>query len=222
MTAALRNETYTLHEGTGRLTLVGERGICGLAVDGRPVLLNWHDSQGSIGQEFFLIEALPPDESLILLRQLVETGFSEEIPLGEQLLPLLRQFPSGTYQLTLGELGKDWGVPEWEPAQRTPWHFGWYYPWDRNLLPTQPDEALNETRVLEWAYAIEAGARPVVITTTTTESLCEFILDGHHKLWGYGLAKVSPLCLCILGDITAQPTWPQHLGKPPAAWSPRE
>jgi hypothetical protein len=166
-----------------------------------------------------LVEHYSAEENINEFHHLVENGFVTDQSLQLQLMPLLQNLVSGNYALTLDQV-KTYG---WRAAEDGP--YDWYYP-DfqdfRTFISTQHFEMLNEKRVLEWAYAIENGARPVVITLTDDkESWCEFILDGHHKLWGYSIAQVYPWRLRICGTSTENLKFtdlPEIRGRRPYGW----
>jgi hypothetical protein len=191
-----REETFALEKGKGLIEIRRQNYASGLFIKGKPIVFNWDEASGSICQEFYLVEHYSEEESVAKFRDLIENGFAPKQSLRSQLIPFLQNLSSGTYKLTLELLTEStWG--EWEQG----YTLSGYYPDTLMLLPTQYTDSLDEKRILEWAYAIENGANPIVITLTDeAEHWCEFILDGHHKLWGYSLAQVRPWRLRICGQ----------------------
>jgi len=216
----IREEVVGVEDGTGRIRVEGDGWASALFVDGRAVLLNWCDCQGSVGQEFSLIEGANLEASVKSFRSVVEDGPDPVVALASQIAPLLGHFRSGRYRLILLPLTQDDYGQDWEDQP-----YGaiqWYYP-NRGvtLLPTQPNEALDQERVLWFEREIAAGRRPVVITAGINGGVCEFVLDGHHKQVAYGRAGVQPIRLCILGEARplSADAWPDDAaGAPPRSW----
>jgi hypothetical protein len=212
-----REETFVLENGKGLIEIRRQNYASGLFVKGKPVVFHWDECSGSILQEYYLNEHYSAEENIVEFRALIENGFAEDQALSTQLMPFLQNLSSGNYTLTLEILEKlQW--QEWEEGYCNTW----YYPDTLALIPTQYTNRLDEKCVLEWAYAIENGARPVVITLTDDrESWCEFILDGHHKLWGYSIAGVHPwrLRICAKAKDNLKFTdLPEIRGDRPRGW----
>lgn len=215
-------ETVILTEGKGRIELRGNPYAFGLFVDDTPVVLNWCDCDGSIGQQFYLFDADLLEERITALHALVEKGPRMDESLAGDLMPLLCQFPSGEYVVEYGDIDRPYQFPEWDINEVREWpdgvSYAWYYPDATNFLPTQPYHRLNEERIIHYMLEIEQGKRPVAITTTIRGAWGEFILDGHHKLCAYSQLRISPRRICIEASEARLPTldWPVQIKTPPA------
>ena len=219
-----RTETFTLADGTGRLDVRGGRYASALFVDGRPFVFNFWSCDGSIGQEVCYF-APEPDGGFLDLREVTATLPAEDVSLARLIAPLLRQFTPGDYTLTLASAADvapfvERHLPDY--ARKFTHTESGYYPITNNiygagtLVMTQPDETMDDARVAHFWYAIEAGARPFAITAAVDEGMCEFVLDGHHKLMAYAYAKVKPWRLCISRKAMplTEGDWPAHVGIP--------
>jgi hypothetical protein len=146
---------------------------------------------------------------------------------------VIRLFPSGTYTLTLAQSQFDDDHDDWlDIADWLFWLPSGYYPFNaykgKTIVPTLPETALSEERILDFAYQIENGARPILITASAAHSsqaapnsCVEFVLDGHHKARGYFIAKVQPWRLVIEatqpGPMTFE-DWPLPEDTVPRSW----
>jgi hypothetical protein len=217
----LREETTTLKASKGRLEVRQHSHALGLFADGKPVTLTWAQCDGSILQDYLHLRSFSAEDDIAALRECVAQGFLEGQSLRSQIRPFFEFFTPGTYQLVLEDI-PSWWMDEWESEDHA--FVGWFYPTDDkhqnipNLLATQSYATLDEKQILAWMYAIEAGARPIVLTATATRSdWTEFILDGHHKLYAYAMLNIPPRRLKICG-ISPHPlrssNFPQTLDTP--------
>jgi hypothetical protein len=221
--------TIEVVDGTGRLELRGGNGVDGLYVDGRPVGMHWPDCAGSVGQEFYQIEGLSLEERVARLRTLVADGrrrSPERLEAG--ILPLLSQFPTGTYQVILGKVERECWLIDYDylPGIYCYYPLDTHYDLMTTFLPTQPANSLVAERVEHWKQAIDSGKRPFAITIcmgNDGEDIGhEFVLDGHHKLHAYLALGKRPWRLAI--QITPQipitkDDWPGKAGVDyPRAW----
>jgi hypothetical protein len=212
-----REETFVLKNGKGLIEIRRQDYASGLFVQGKPVVFHWDECSGSILQEYYLNEHYSAEENITEFRALIENGFAANQELSTQLMPFLQNLSSGMYKLSL-ELLTESTWFEWEEGSSNVW----YYPDNTALIPTQYTGKLDEKCVLEWAYSIENGARPIVITMTDDrEHWCEFILDGHHKLWGYSIAGVNlwrlRICAKAQGNLKFTDL-PEFAGDRPRGW----
>lgn len=215
-----REETFALREGAGRIEVRGDRYGCGLFVDGGAVSLNWCDCAGSIGQVFCRFEDHNFEESVAAFRALVEQGPDPSKSLLGQFFPLLRQFPTGDYRLTVAQLTREDRVCEWGEPYRLS-DLSDYHPHrGTHLIPSQSEASLDLERVFEFIARIESGERPLLITATADEAFCEFVLDGHHKLLAYTEVRVKPwrLCICAKSPSLTGAEWPNGAGAAPLSW----
>jgi len=202
-----RAEQFLLTNGTGRIEVRSTGHACGLFLDGKPFAHCWPDCGGSIGQDLYRF-AVPAEGAMLPdLAEIVAQAPSQKRSLAEQIAPLLRQFPPGSYQLVLsplkeGDIWDDYSVGNGIAAKdfdRYP--YAWDYPdYNRQLITTQPYDGLDDERILHFWYAIEQGDRPFAITASVTDAKYEFVLDGHHKLAAYAYAGIAPWRLCISTD----------------------
>lgn len=217
-----RSETYTLTHGTGRIEVRGDGKACGLFLDGKPFVFNFYDCAGSIGQDLYRFAPLVDNDRPIGLSEVTANLPTEDTSLALIILPLLQQFPSGTYTLTLAPcVDEETFVEYYLPDHERKWEYtkSGYYPFGEVLVATQPDETFDDARIAHFWYAIENGKRPFAITATTNDAMCEFILDGHHKMRAYIHAGVKPWRLCIsrASSPLSEIEWPASIGAP-SAW----
>jgi hypothetical protein len=226
-----RQETFHLNNGIGRIEVRTDgREACALFVDGQARALDWWENSGSILHDLMIPKSEYSPEWEASFRQVVERGVDPDRSLADQFSTILRLFSSGTYSLTLAPINdKD----EWaEIADWLYWHPSWYYPNDaykgKTFVSTLPETGLDDDRILEFAYQIEAGARPIIITASAANSSkvapgswIEFVLDGHHKSIGYFFAKVQPWRLLIEAADPKPLTyedWPLPKDTVPRSW----
>jgi hypothetical protein len=163
-------------------------------------------------------------------RQVVDQGVDPVRSFCDQFSSVLSLLSSGTYSLTLAPIHSN---DEWlEIADWLFWTPYGYYPYDaykgKTIVPTLPEKALNEERILDFAYQIENGARPIMLTASAARSSpvapgswVEFVLDGHNKARGYFIAKVQPWRLLIEATQPASLTyedWPLPEDTIPRSW----
>jgi hypothetical protein len=224
-------EICRVTNGAARIEVRTDRqGACALFVDGRARALDWWADSGSILHDLMLPQAEYSSEWEAQFRQVVERGVDPTRSLCDQFSSVLRLFPSGTYSLTLApiDIGDEWvDIGDW-----LFWLPSGYYPFNaykgKTIVPSMPETALSEERILDFAYQIEEGARPVIITASAAHSSqvapgswVEFVLDGHHKARGYFIAKVPPRRLLIESTQPAPLTyndWPLPADTIPRSW----
>ncbi|MBC8139538.1 MAG: hypothetical protein H8F28_26970 [Fibrella sp.] len=224
----IRTEVYYSEAGYGRIEVRGNNSASGLFLDGKPFVFSFTDCAGSIGQDLYHFTQLPDSERLPNLSEVTANLPADDADLSRIVLPLLQQFKPGAYTLTLAPL-TDWGnwVEYWLPdyAQKLGYTDSGYYPLggvsgEKTLIATQPDETLSDERIAHFWYAIEAGARPFAITASVDGGMCEFVLDGHHKMRAYVHARVNAWRLCIsrADSLLAEDDWPTHVVGGPPSW----
>lgn len=218
------SKELTVREGAGRIELRGLDGPHGLYVDGKPVALHWSACSGSVGMVFYRIGTLGRPPTGATLAHVVEDGrpASPEV-LEAMITPLLSQFPTGIYRVSLDEIEEQCWVVNEAPlgrgGPRAYYPLGRDYRWMVSFLPTQ--NALDRERVAWWEERILSGSRPFAITARRAGANSEYILDGHHKLaaylnvgqapWRLGI-EVTPRTPITRGD------WPRPRAKPPWSW----
>jgi hypothetical protein len=227
-----RTELFELQEGEGRLQIRGEDSALALFVDGQPLSANWDQCYGSLTDGFYLKDPFLIEASPTRLRHIVADVPPLDRPLSEHFFAFLRWFSAGPYRLDYDEerpgllfydldymsdqlLSTDVCIFQHNSSANVASAI-------RSLLPSQCADKLDKDRVLEWAVAIEAGALPTVITATIEWACCEFILDGHHKLSAYRLARRPVRRLAItqmLSNPIKSSDWPGgRLSEAPDTW----
>jgi len=222
-----RTETYTLKNGTGRIAVRGDRAACGLFLEGKPFAFNWADCAGSIGQDLCRFAASGNRGTVLDLAEVTAQLPAKQEMLSSRILSLLQQFPDGVYRLSLSPMaaGENWIEYEIDDGTEkdTPYpHFSGYYPFADEIyggctwITTQPIDRLDEDRIAHFWYAIEKGDRPFAITAAVEGGMCEFILDGHHKLMAYAYARVLPWRLSITASASPlrETDWPEGIVSP--------
>jgi hypothetical protein len=212
-----RQETFHLDSGTGRIAVRGDAVACGLYINGEPLTLHWNDNAGSIGQAFSHLGEWSYAEAGDSYERLVEHGPSPDTPLAAQFRSLLDHFPPGDYHLAISQTqaGDEW--LDWYSAVQPIRTIGDYYPWEgTTLVPSQPEDRLDQDRILHFMERIEAGERPLMVTATVEGAWCEYVLDGHHKYMAYAELRVPPWRLRITGPPTPlqESDWPNIMEKP--------
>jgi hypothetical protein len=187
----LAEEKFILKEGVGRIDLsVSSKGVFALYIDGKPFVLNRHDGGGSIGQELLYKVGEDAEEKTRFFRRIVEGKFDLSKPLASQLKPILDLFANGEYIIRAWEIpyGYSGGI-DWELSKPLYSGFYEYYPADFDLVSTCPWEFFDFEAGDQWIKRIKAGERPWIVTTSTQSSPL-FVLDGHHKIYGYGWSQI--------------------------------
>jgi len=164
----------------------------------RPVVVNWPDSRGSVG-EYFSVSELSEEEKITLADKLNRSlihGTESEIMSGiEDFLSL---FENGIYQVNLGTIPFENSnfymsrpVPEDENNPDSRKFSGWFYPFqDFNYLYTLESNSIDTDRVKYYMDLIRKGGRPKPIilyslSNQDPQMSCAFVLDGHHKIEAY-------------------------------------
>jgi uncharacterized protein (TIGR02996 family) len=190
-----------------------------LLVEGKSVALNWDDCQGSVGQYLVFTGHTRGADYARQLAEFVEGEVDGSRPLADQIGPLLAVFASGTYCLayTLSAATESMTTLEYSEQSSANRELVQYYPADlRHLVCTQTRESLDEKRVAYFRKQIRAGRRPTVLTVAAEGAWCEFVIDGHHKLAAYSLARVKPTILSIVRWQAPEISLNEGLG-----WLPR-
>lgn len=210
-----RLDLALVENGRGLLEVRGDGGEVALLVEGKPVALNWYDNQGSIGQHLVYTGHDDGNACWQQIATLVEGDIDPLQPLAEQVEPLLTLFRSGLYRLvyTPSANARDTGTVERPGNSRATWQLTGYYPFDgANLVCTQPQWLLDPERVAYFRDSIQTGARPVVLTISAVGAICEFVIDGHHKLAAYAYERVPPSVLAFVVEEAAPLTLDEGLG----------
>lgn len=216
----LAEETITLQNGAGRISHVSNGfALSSLRIDGKPFVCSGHDGGGSVGQELLYQVGAEAEEITRSFRRLVEGELDTSKPLAPQLQPFLALFAPGEYRLQAWELPRGMcGGIDWELTDS--WYSGFYsyYPDYFDLVRTCPLEFFDFATGERWKERIQAGERPWVVSTSLKGSYKQrYILDGHHKTYGYGWSQL-PLRLLDIVCLTPQIDTSLTLIKPPGAF----
>lgn len=158
--------------------------------NGAPVILNWCDCQGSVGQYLKACGRVDScDAQLQAYRRAVNSGFDSTRSIADQIGLLLNLFVAGRYQLELLE------ADDWELIGHDTGNF---YPYPANcFVATRARDSLDGQTIEAHAKAIGRGERPIVVVATVPEAHVAYVIDGHHKLQAYRRAGVPPRPICI-------------------------
>lgn len=195
--STLRSETVKLAGNSRALGIRGGNFEAALVVGGQITAFHWCDCAGSVGQN--LVRAVGPNglASVELFRYSVENEISGETTLASHFAAVLALLEAGQYMLTLEDIPADSYVVEFSRAAMSELEESCFYPGFGAMVATQREPSLSSQRVKDHVRAIEAGARPTVITLSTKGGWSEFILDGHHKLKAYRVADIQIRRLAI-------------------------
>lgn len=188
-----RLDIWQVTNGTGAVDVRGPFPTT-LSVDGQRVGITWDDFAGSVGQYVVVRSHTRGNKAWTEIVEVLENGL-HDAPIADQIQPMLNEFSNSLYYLHFSPSISQYTVvstPHDDPG------LPGYYPDSRNLLCTQPRERLDPPRVNLFRDRIQAGQRPIVLTTSTEEAYCEFVIDGHHKLAAYIEEMVPPAVLSIV------------------------
>lgn len=181
-------------------------------LNGAPFVYDAADCEGSIGRYVAFLPYSKRLEAATLIAQSAASGFCDDSPLHQQIVPLLDLLPISQYRLTLEQMPSGYGYssassdeydfgPDWKEGAQT--DAIWYYP-DFNehmqlpvLTWTQPESSLDDETINKYLTLIECGERPAMITIGAKKHATRFILDGHHKLFAYWCCGIRPHTLHI-------------------------
>lgn len=207
--ADLVHDFVHLPGGKGLIEVEGGARETVLLVEKKPVAFNWDDCAGSVGQYLVYTGHDCSTNLADQMREFINTGFLDPPRrhqgdraidatqnLGDRVLPLLSRFAPGFYCIayTPSHAVDDTGSMDQDVLNTELQN---YYPYGRNLIPTQPRGRLSAALVSIYGSRIRNGLRPIVLTTSAEGAWCEFVIDGHHKLEAYGREKFRPAILCI-------------------------
>lgn len=206
-----RAQTVELIEGANRLAVVRYEVIANghpalaaeLRVDGRPIVSEHADNEGSIGIIYEYAHLANLDDEVAFVRRAVAERVAFAGDLHEPIATLLGLFAPGTYRLALGTMHPQCGLVDVEVTG--PWNGrgGNLYPDPENLFPTRSVESLDEATIDAWRARLRAGERPIAILVRLDE-FSFAVLDGHHKLCAYGREKLEAHALTIEPVATAR------------------
>lgn len=186
-------ETIQLSAGRSLIDVRGDGFEELLLVGGQPIAMNWADCAGSVAQYLVRGGETNCEESLRSLRHLFEGNFQHEIPISTQIHPFLQLFSPAQYRLQFHASCPVSSYLLFDAAASQATNFDHFYPFDEHsLVFTRPTETLNQERIAYFAKRIEDGFRPIALTASVEKGWCNFVLDGHHKLQAYQLAKTDP------------------------------
>ena len=133
-------ETVTVSNGENIIRIAGKYDTA-VFVNGTPIAMHWPCNTGSV--DHYLVRANVPERTVLLEehRFVVDGGFDDGKPLGEQFGPILRLFCDGDYDLTLSAAGsgEEWWQQEFE-WEKSGQHKDRMYPFCRIFVCTRPTE----------------------------------------------------------------------------------
>lgn len=176
-----------------------------LLVDGLPSALVW--DLPSHPSSYFLLRAYDTSHVEDVLHGLpaFDIGLAADEPLSAQLMPLLRLFSNGVYEVAvLPRLDMAPPTPE-VPAPGTAKLRSWIglkeLPTaDAPLVGTVPKDRLDQARIDTLAARIRQGAWPTVVFASSDAAHAAFIVYGHHALEAYRAVGVAPSAVCITAE----------------------
>lgn len=205
--ADVLRELISLDHGESVLEVLGGEAETAFAVGGKPFALRWRDDESSVS-EFLLVTGkwnFQPLETPI--QEFIAGNIVLDLPLSEQLRPLLSVFANGLYEISYTPSRVVFESPSWgqvilrEDLQN-------YLPQNRILICTQPRNHLRVDRIDDYRMRILKGWRPIVVTTSARNAACEFVIAGHEELDAYFTERVPPSILridrCNAPPITLQ------------------
>lgn len=194
----MRKEIIQLNHGTGRIKLHLCDGLS-LRFDDQPVLFDWADHRGSIGQ--YLVRSVPVENYQAVLETIhtLVAGQDTNLSLEHSLQGMLSLFESGQYVLQEMVVDDYLEIVDFSASQDITKSYASFYPYRYVLICTQPQEYLNVAQVVEYKTKILNGERPLLLTTGVyRERDVLYVLDGHHKLQAYRELNIKPHLIAIL------------------------
>ena len=192
-----QTEIFDLATGHSLIDVRGGGFDSALSVGGRPIVFNWCDCEGSVGQYLARAGRIDCEKELRSLRHTLDGNWLPDVPISSQIYPFLELFVPGHYRLRRVESCPDCDTTEFDAA----WDFARshdsFYPFGTTLVFTQSTDSLDHNRVAHYVERIRCGHRPIALTATAAEGWCEFVLDGHHKLTAYKMAGVAPTFVSV-------------------------
>jgi hypothetical protein len=194
-----RSELLTCSEGASILDIRGDSFDALLLIDGSPVVLQWCDCEGSVGQ--YLVRAGIRDIERLLgpMRAALDGKLNSKDSLESQISPVMAMLTPGQYKIEFRHTTDVGYFSEFNSKWSVSTDRDQFYPVDDNsIVLTRPLDSLNEVRIRYFQNLIERGHRPIAITLSTAEGWSEYVIDGHHKLQAYRLLNVSPSLIRIV------------------------
>ena len=190
--------TYTSRVPYGIIDVRGRDFDSALLVAGKAIALNWmSDPVGHLGQYLVRAGRTNYESKLAALRHTLEGNLCGDVPLSSQLHAFLELLVPGQYLIQYHSEFAPFKCLEYK-ANLDPTVYDHFYPSrDPLLVFTQPSDTLNQDRVSHYVKTIQSGQRPIAITARVDLGVCDFVLDGHHKLQGYKTTRIAPAVIRI-------------------------
>lgn len=185
-------ETVDISDGHSLIDVRGGEHDSVLLVDRQPIALHWCDGRGSIGQYMVRAGITDCEDKLRGLRYVLNGGFQPHLSLSSQIYPFLQLFVPDRYRVQYHATCTDHVLMQFKASWAALRDYDQFYPFGHALVFTQAVDALHPDRVAYHLNRIRDGQRPIALTATVEEGLCEFVIDGHHKLSAYEAANVKP------------------------------
>lgn len=193
-------EKFELADAKGLIDVRGDDFDSMLFVDGRPIALNWSQCTPTVEQYLVRAGAADCEDRLRALRQVLEGDLRRDESIRSQILPFLDLFVPGRYRIQYRELVPDCRYLQFDASWDELKSYDAFYPLSPHygvLVFTQALTALNQERVAYYLNCLQKGGRPIALTATVEDGWCNFVLDGHHKLEAYKLAKIAPTFISV-------------------------
>lgn len=190
-------ETIDLDDGLSLIDVRGGSFDSLLLVDGHPIALNWSDCQGSVGQYMARAGVTDCEDELRHLRHVLDGNLLADTPVSSQVYAFLQLFVPARYRLQYYENCQDCDYIQFDASWSHSRAHDSFYPFGHVLVFTQPVDTLNHDRVHYYLARIGDGHRPIALSATVDEGWCEFVIDGHHKLQAYRMAKAAPAFISV-------------------------
>lgn len=196
-------EIFELTSGQSLIDVRGDGFDQALLVGGQPIVFNWCDCEGSVAQYLARAGRTNCERELQSLRHTLAGNWLPEFPISAQIFPFLDLFVPGRYRLQYFEARPDCDYIDFDAA----WDFAKkhdsFYPFACVLVFTQSSDSLNRNQLAHYLERIRNGDQPIALTVTVADGWCDYVIDGHHKLQAYKLAKVKPTFVSVqAGEAT--------------------
>lgn len=165
----------------------------------KPLIVNWYDCRGSIGQYFAVSNYSTEERDSItaFINDKMIDGSEEEI--FTVINTFLHLFEDGTYKVSLLNLELDCSIFYYNMSTKYADHVPENERFSGALYPsmsryeyfyTIPHGRINEERVTYYMDLINSGKQPKAVIFTIdslsqNEFMAAYVLDGHHKIEAY-------------------------------------
>jgi hypothetical protein len=199
-----REESAVIVDGAKLLVFRGSQQQCALFFADEPIALLWSDCRGSVGQMLAQAGTIELEANVAQMRWIADGNLDPKQPLATQIYPLLRLFENGDYVVRNYTAESQFDVIDYSGNAS----IQEFYPFATYIV-TQPNAALDATRINHFRVRILNGAQPIVCCARPEPAHAAFVFDGHHKLAAYVLCKQPPNIVEIEQQTQSQ-LLPEH------------